>query len=164
VNDGETWQEYLAGHLREPIGNFGVGGYGVYQAYRRMLREEESDHQADVVIFSICCDDSTRSLFRSWFPITQALEPRVFGGTKPNIEVDLETGAFVEKEGLMTDESALYQLSDPQWLVDHLKDDLALQLQLFGGDWWVGEPRIGAVDIEAVSRLATLLDFPLIRS
>ena len=42
VSDGETWQEYLAGHLGEPIGNFGVGGYGVYQAYRRMLRVERT--------------------------------------------------------------------------------------------------------------------------
>ena len=31
VSDGETWQEYLAAHLCEPIRNFGVGGYGVYQ-------------------------------------------------------------------------------------------------------------------------------------
>ena len=29
VNDGETWEEYLAGHLCEPIDNFGVGGYSV---------------------------------------------------------------------------------------------------------------------------------------
>src|SRR5260221_357582 len=29
VSDGETWQEYLAAHLGEPIRNFGVGGYGV---------------------------------------------------------------------------------------------------------------------------------------
>ncbi len=35
VSDAETWQEYLAGHLGEPIRNFGMGGYGVYQAYRR---------------------------------------------------------------------------------------------------------------------------------
>ncbi|MHC4432986.1 MAG: hypothetical protein ACYTBS_14180 [Planctomycetota bacterium] len=34
VNDGETWQEYLAGHLGEPVRNFGMGGFGVYQAYR----------------------------------------------------------------------------------------------------------------------------------
>jgi hypothetical protein len=32
VSDGETWQEYLAGHFGEPVGNYGVGGYGVYQA------------------------------------------------------------------------------------------------------------------------------------
>jgi hypothetical protein len=47
VSDGETWQEYLAGHLGEPIRNFGMGGYGVYQAYRRMLREERTDHGAE---------------------------------------------------------------------------------------------------------------------
>jgi hypothetical protein len=35
VSDGETWQETLAAHFREPIRNYGVGGYGVYQAYRR---------------------------------------------------------------------------------------------------------------------------------
>ena len=40
VNDGETWQEYLAAHLGEPIRNYGVGGYGAYQAYRRMIRYE----------------------------------------------------------------------------------------------------------------------------
>ena len=37
VSDAETWQEYLAGHLGEPIRNFGMGGYGVYQAYRLSL-------------------------------------------------------------------------------------------------------------------------------
>jgi hypothetical protein len=34
VSDGETWQEYLAAHLQEPIRNFGVGGHSVYQALR----------------------------------------------------------------------------------------------------------------------------------
>src|SRR6185503_914700 len=27
VSDSETWQEYLAGHLGEPIRNFGMGGF-----------------------------------------------------------------------------------------------------------------------------------------
>ena len=35
VSDGETWQETLAAHIGEPVRNFGVGGYGVYQAYLR---------------------------------------------------------------------------------------------------------------------------------
>jgi len=47
VSDGETWQEYLAAHLGEPVRNFGVGGYGLYQAYRRMIREESTNHGAD---------------------------------------------------------------------------------------------------------------------
>jgi hypothetical protein len=42
VSDGETWQEYLTGHFGEPAGNYGVGNYGVYQAYRRMLRVERT--------------------------------------------------------------------------------------------------------------------------
>ena len=25
VSDGETWQEFLASHIREPVKNFGVG-------------------------------------------------------------------------------------------------------------------------------------------
>ena len=40
VNDGETWQEILAAHFLEPIRNFGVGGYGVYHAWRRALLTE----------------------------------------------------------------------------------------------------------------------------
>jgi hypothetical protein len=113
VNDGETWQEYLAGRLREPIGNFGVGGYGVYQAYRRMLREEKTDHGAKYLILTICCDDSTRTLFRSWYPISRKLEPRVFAGAKPNVEMDLKTGRFVEKENLLPTEESLYHLTEP---------------------------------------------------
>src|SRR5262245_31781978 len=40
VSDGETWQEILAAHFGEPIRNFGVGGFGVYQTYRRIRRTE----------------------------------------------------------------------------------------------------------------------------
>ncbi len=64
VSDCETWQEYLAGHLGEPIRNFGMGGYGVYQAYRRMLREEQTGHGAKYLVFYIWGDDHVRSLLR----------------------------------------------------------------------------------------------------
>ena len=43
VSDGETWEEILAAHFGEPIRNFGVGGWSVYQAYLRMKREEKKD-------------------------------------------------------------------------------------------------------------------------
>src|SRR5207247_1099765 len=36
VSDGETWQEILAAHLGEPVRNFGVSGFSVYQAFTRM--------------------------------------------------------------------------------------------------------------------------------
>lgn len=64
VSDAETWQEYLAGHLGEPIRNFGMGGYGAYQAFRRMVREERTDHAAEYLIFYIWGDDHIRSLLR----------------------------------------------------------------------------------------------------
>jgi len=40
VSDHETWQKIPAAHLQEPIRNYGIGGWSVYQAYLRMLREE----------------------------------------------------------------------------------------------------------------------------
>ncbi len=64
VSDGETWQEYLAAHLGEPIRNFGVGGYGVYQAYRRMLREEKTASSGEYIIHKIWVDDHFRSIFK----------------------------------------------------------------------------------------------------
>lgn len=161
VNDGETWQEYLAGHLREPVGNFGVGGYGVYQAYRRMLREESTAHAAEYLILTICCDDSTRTLFRSWFPLTRAMTPAVFSGAKPNVEMDLGTGRFVEKESLIRTQQDMYRLTEPQWLVKNLKDDLALQLRLYGDGFGSGgsKSRIRDLDRKEISKLAQRLDF-----
>lgn len=37
VSDGETWQEVLARHLCEPVRNYGIGGYSVYQSYLRQF-------------------------------------------------------------------------------------------------------------------------------
>ena len=64
VSDGETWQEYLAAHLGEPIRNFGMGGYGVYQSYRRMLREEKTKLGAEYVLLYVWGDDHLRNLWR----------------------------------------------------------------------------------------------------
>jgi hypothetical protein len=61
VSDGETWQEQLAAHLGEPIRNYGVGNYSVYQAYLRM-RREEARTPAKYIIFNIYDDDHFRSL------------------------------------------------------------------------------------------------------
>src|SRR4051812_32517294 len=94
VSDGETWQEYLAAHLGEPIRNFGMGGYGAYQAYRRMVREEKTDHGAGYLIFYIWGDDHIRSLlrcrhaiiFRRW----DHQGGRMFHNNFwPNVEMDL---------------------------------------------------------------------------
>ena len=132
--DAETWQEYLAGHLGgAPIRNFGMGGYGVYQAYRRMVREEQTDHQAEYLIFYIWGDDHIRSLLRCRhaiiYPVWDDEGGRMFHNNFwANFEMNLNTGQFEERTNLLPTAESLYQMSDPQWMADHLKDDLALQL------------------------------------
>ncbi len=158
VSDGETWQEYLAGHIGEPIRNFGVGGYGVYQAYRRMLREEKTDHGAEYVIFTICCDDPTRSLVRSRYTTIYPWWNNEAGvwfhaNFWANLEMDLKTGRLVEKEQLLPSKESLYSMNDPQWMADHLRDDLALQLSAYSSGF------IRELDREKVTRLASLLNF-----
>ena len=136
VSDGETWQEYLAAHLGEPVRNFGMGGYGAYQAYRRMVREERTDHGAKYLIFYVWGDDHIRSLLRCRhaiiYPKWDDKGGRMFHNNFwPNLEMDLETGRFVEKENLLRTPESLYRMCDPDWMVEHLKDDLALQLYAF---------------------------------
>ncbi|MHC4529090.1 MAG: SGNH/GDSL hydrolase family protein, partial [Planctomycetota bacterium] len=64
VSDGETWQEVLAAHLQEPVRNFGIGGWSVYQAYLRMKMEEKKT-PAELIILNIYWDDHYRNL-DSW--------------------------------------------------------------------------------------------------
>ena len=136
ASDGETWQEYLAGHLGEPIRNFGMGGFGVYQAYRRMLREERTDYGAEYVIFYIYGDDHIRSLLRCRHAITNRFWDHhggsmFHGNFWSHMEMDLDAGQMVEKPQLLSTKAELYKMTDPQFMVDHLKDDLALQLFAF---------------------------------
>ncbi len=164
VGDGETWQEYLAAHLGEPIRNFGMGGHGVYQAYRRMVREEQSKHSAEHVIFYIWGDDHTRSMLRCRYMLinewNQTMTEREGIGKMfhnnfwANIEMDLESGQLVEKKNRIPNAKDLYRMTDPQWMYDNLKDDLAMQMLLFMG----GKTR--DFDTTALVRLAAILDHP----
>jgi hypothetical protein len=158
VSDGETWQEYLAAHLGEPVRNFGMGGYGVYQAYRRMLREERTDHGAEYLIFYIWGDDHIRSMLRCRHAIIYRKWDHQGGkmfhnNFWPNLEMDLETGRFLEKENLLPTRADLYRMTEPQWMVNHLKDDLALQLYAFRSGY------IRDLDRDRIDKLAGHLDF-----
>jgi len=168
VSDGETWQEYLAGHLAEPIGNFGVGGYGVYQAYRRMLRVERTSDGAEYTIFYVWGDDPSRSVKRCrWGVLYPGATPadfdqRLFNGNPwAHVEIDLETGSFVELENPLSTPDSLYAMCDPQWMLEHLRDDLAMQLAVYAGDPDYGQPgNIDELDRPKIERLAEVLDFP----
>lgn len=155
VNDGETWQEYLAAHLREPIGNFGTGGHGVYQAYRRMLREETGRNSAQYLILQVFGDASIRSLYRGRHPtgITLAASSLPVGKDYPIINTT--TGHFEEKTNPLPDARAVYQLTDPDWIVQTNKDDLALELGLYE------RGLIRELDKESIDQLARVLDFTL---
>jgi hypothetical protein len=151
--DAETWQEYLAGHLGEPIRNFGVGGYGVYQAYRRMIREERTNHGADNLILYIWGDDHIRSLLRCRHAIIYKRWSHR-GGTMfhanfwAHLEMNLETSRFVEKENPLDTPGALYRMTEQRFMVDNLKDDLALQLYANAMEYTReldrGVPRVGS--------------------
>lgn len=165
VNDGETWQEYLAGHLGEPIRNFGMGGLGVYQAYRRMIREEKSSHGARYIILYIWGDDHIRSLLRcrymlikGWNQQTNRAEGigRMFHGNFwSNIEINLKTGKLEEKENLLATKESLYKMTDPDWMYEALKDDLALQMYLFKNN------QVSDINIERLKILSKHLKCPV---
>ena len=165
VSDGETWQEYLAGHLGEPVRNFGMGGLGVYQAYRRMIREEVTDLRAKYVILYIWGDDHIRSLLRcrymlitGWNRQTNRAEGigRMFHGNFwSNVEMNMETGKLEEKENLLPTRESLYKMTDPDWMYDTLKDDLALQMYLYKNN------QISDISIERLKTLSKHLKCPV---
>jgi hypothetical protein len=158
VSDSETWQEYLAGHLGEPIRNFGMGGFGAYQAYRRMIREEQTDHGAKYLIFYIWGDDHVRSLLRcrhaAIYPWWNDDGGRAFHNNFwANIEMNLQTGQLEEHENLLPTPESVYKMTDADWTVQALKDDLALNLFLYASG------QVSDLDAAAARKLAAYLGF-----
>lgn len=161
VSDGETWQEYLAAHLGEPVRNFGMGGLGVYQAYRRMIREERTNQGAKYVILYLWGDDHIRSLLRCRYMLikswnqqtnrTEGIGKMFHGNFWSNIEMDWETGGLVEKENLLPTPESLYRMTDPDWMCEALKDDLALQMYLYKNN------QISDISIEKLKLLSKYL-------
>jgi hypothetical protein len=136
VSDGETWQEYLAAHLEEPIRNFGVGGYGVYQAGLRLSRTEATDAAAEHVLFNIYLDDHYRNLdaFRmlrvgkGWWDANRAHGTSMFHANPwRHVRFDA-SGALVERPNACPTEESLYQLCDREFLLDTFADDLVVRL------------------------------------
>jgi hypothetical protein len=158
VSDGETWQEYLAAHLGEPVRNYGVGGYGAYQAYLRLLREEETKNAADNLVFYIWGDDHTRSLLRCRYMAIKEWNNKNEPGMKfhgnfwSNIEIDLNTGKFIERKNPLNTRELLYKMTDREWMYEHLKDDIALQLLLYSDN------RISDLNKENLRKLSKWLN------
>jgi len=138
VSDGETWQEILAAHMREPVRNFGVGGYGVYQAYRRAMRIEDTDLAAEYVILNIWDDDHFRNIDAArWNRVAWVHKdlPRggddsylVHGFPWAHVRYDLDSRKFVELPGLCRDEQDLTKLADREYYYEVFKDDPVVHL------------------------------------
>ena len=159
VSDYETWQAYLAGHLGEPIRNWGVGGFGVYQAYRRLLRTERGDDGAEYVLLYLWGDDHHRSLLRCRHALIQrwwdSRGGRAFHGNFwCHLEMDLDSGKLVDVENLLPTPESLYRMCDPDFMVEALRSDLMLQLSAYC------QGMIDDVDLAAARRLAEVLGFP----
>lgn len=136
VSDGETWQEQLAAHLGEPIRNFGVGGYGVYQAYRRLCRTEATPAGAEYVVFNIYLDDHYRSLDayrllrvgKQWWDRHRSLATSMFHAN-PWCHVRFDSsGTLIERANPCPDAQSLYQLCDRDFLIHTFEDDPVVQL------------------------------------
>lgn len=112
VSDGETWQEYLAAHLGEPIRNFGVGGYGVFQAFARLRRMEQAAVQAPYLIFNLYDDDHRRTLMR-WrsFIINSERSSEMFHGNPwTHLRPNLDSGHWEEIPSACPTPAALREL------------------------------------------------------
>ena len=146
VSDGETWQEILAAHFREPIRNYGVGGYGVYEAYNKAMQVEQTDQAAEYIILNIWDDDYMRNLDAArWNRVAWMCRdlPRgkkdgypVHGFPWAHLRYDLGKGEFVEKEGLLKDASELWKLVGKENYYNAFKDDHVVHLYTLreGGD------------------------------
>ncbi len=128
VSDGETWQEVMAAHLQEPVRNFGVGGWSVYQAYVRMLKEEKRA-PAEFLIFNIYDDDHFRSL-DSWRNIRVTKHERFIEPTLPYAAVNVKENRFEERPNVCPTPESFYNLCDLDWVAEKFKDDFGLQIML----------------------------------
>ena len=128
VSDGETWQEFLAAHLGEPVRNYGIGGYSVYQAYLRMLREQRRA-PARYVIFNVFDDDHYRNL-HGWQRIRFGVNRKATNPTIPYLVVNPQTGEFIERPNPCPTPESLYQLCDLDAVCRLFQHDFVLKSRL----------------------------------
>jgi len=137
VGDGETWQEYLAAHLGEPVRNFGVGGYGVYQACKRMMRNANGPVGAEYIILNIWgLDDHYRSLDSwRWLRVFEWLRsPRnkylFHANPWDHLRIHPVTARMEERRNAFSTPESLYRLCDKKEVYAFFHDDVALHLFL----------------------------------
>ena len=124
VSDGETWQEVLARHLCEPVRNYGIGGYSVYQSYLRMVREERRA-PAKTIIFNIFDDDHYRNIL-GWQRFKFGVNDVSINPTVPYMEVDPQKRTVKYRSNPCADRKSLFRLVDLDWVTREFKDNVYL--------------------------------------
>ena len=154
VSDGETWQEVLAAHLCEPIRNFGITGFSVYQAFLRM-KKEETRTPAEFIILNIYEDDHYRNLV-SWTNISAGEVPGARSGltypTVPHVKVNPSTGEFAEFANPCPTRRSVYNLCDASWVHETFKDDFVLKIMLARKNIREGTPEKSHAEIMDLAR------------
>ena len=125
ANNNETWEEYLAAHIQEPVRNYGVGGHSVYQAYRRMLKVEKQT-SGGYIILNIWDDDHYRNL-DAWRSIRFGYGSRC-GFTLPHLRVNVAKGSCKQIENISKRPKDLFRLCDEDYLWRTFKDDPILKM------------------------------------
>ena len=69
--------------------------------------------------------------------------------------MDLNTNQFVENKSLISSSKDLYKMTDPIWMAENLKTDLALQMYLFK------QKKITDMNVWKLKKLRLALNFPL---
>ena len=128
VSDHETWQEVMAAHFQEPVRNFGIGGWSVYQAFLRM-KFEETRTPADYILFNIYEDDHRRNL-DSWRNIRVRKHPQHIEATLPHVRVDLHRNLITEHPNPCPTPESVYDLCSLDKTLDLFRDDFVLQVML----------------------------------
>ena len=128
VSDGETWQEVLARHLCEPVRNYGIGGYSVYQSFLRMVREERRA-PAKTIVFNIFDDDHYRNIL-GWQRFKFGVNNVSINPTVPYMEVDLRKKSIKYRGNPCPDRKSLYRLTDLEWVTRTFQDNVYLANRL----------------------------------
>jgi hypothetical protein len=156
-SDGETWQEILAAHFCEPIRNYGIGGYGVYQAYCRMRDNESTDQGASNIILNIWGDDHFRSV-NAWRWLTipvdamQRMQGEMFHANPWAYARLNAQGQLEERPNICPTPESLYQLCDLEFVMDQLGNDEIVQVLFATKHGIVADP-------EPLDRLAATIGF-----
>jgi len=147
VSDGESWQEYLAAHLGEPVRNFGTSGQSVYQAYVRM-RREETRRPVKYIILNIYSDDHNRSLF-GWANLASVWPGRP---TQPYIrKSNPATGELVESPNPCPTPESFSNLTDLDWVYQRFQGDLFVRTRLAHANIENKTPEYSYEDIAALA-------------